>query len=112
MRNERVSIHWDLHSLISLEKFKSLAGVDDRDDNLSCFVLEASLRQIERVWMRRMLSRNIEQCVEWTCKNDFLISEYTVRAVLSVRVKKLFSIHCCLLAVESKLLFFDTGEFC
>jgi len=75
-----------LHTLISLENFKSLLGIDDRDDKTACFCLVASTLTIEEYCKRHLLKK---RCFEWI---DFIgdlllpLREYPVSQVLSVNL--------------------------
>ena len=75
-----------LHTLISLENFKSLLGIDDRDDKTACFCLVASTLTIEEYCKRHLLRK---KCFEWIDFNGGLIlplREYPVSQVLAVNL--------------------------
>ena len=73
-----------LYTLISLEEFKSLLGVDDRDDKLSRFCLVTSTLSIEQYCKRKLLRKKYFEQIEFS--GDLLIPlrEYPVSEVLAV----------------------------
>jgi len=74
----------NLHSLISLENFKAVLGVDDRDDKLAKFCLVTSTLSIEQYCRRNLLSKTIHQVFkEWRDLTLFL-NEYPVREIITV----------------------------
>jgi len=73
-----------LHSLMSLENFKGLLGIDDRDDSLSRSCLETATKTIEHHCNRYLLRK---KHFEWNdFDGDLLIPlrEYPVSRVLAV----------------------------
>jgi len=73
-----------LHTLIPLEDFKGLLGIDDRDDKLSRSCLEIATKTIEQYCNRHFLR---EKHFEWNdFDGDLLIPlrEYPVSRVLAV----------------------------
>jgi len=73
-----------LHSLISLEDFKAILGIDDRDDRLSRSCLETATKTIEQYCKRYLLRK---KHFEWNgYDGDLLIPlrEYPVSKVLAV----------------------------
>ena len=73
-----------LHSLIPLEDFKALLGIDDRDDKMSRFCLVTATCAMEEYCRRRLYLKTIHQTFkEWP---DFTVylNEYPVREILSV----------------------------
>jgi hypothetical protein len=77
-----------IHSLISLEFFKMLYGIDDREDDLACFLLEAATTQIERYCMRRLVFKRITQGFDFAAGNCFQLLDYPVRAITKVELLK------------------------
>jgi uncharacterized phiE125 gp8 family phage protein len=74
-----------LHSLVSLESFKLLYGVDDREDELARFFLESATAQVERYCMRRLCYKKVTQGFDGTGGYYFELLDYPVHSVLSVR---------------------------
>jgi len=74
----------NLHSLIPLEDFKAVLGIDDRDDKLARFCLVTSTCTIEEYCKRRLLRKKYFEQIEY--KGDLLLHlrEYPVSQVLSV----------------------------
>jgi hypothetical protein len=73
-----------LHTLISLEDFKALFGLDDREDTMSRYCLITATYTIEQYCKRRLfLKRHFERIA---CTGDPLLPlrEYPVREVLAV----------------------------
>ena len=75
-----------LHSLIPLEEFKSLLGVDDRDDKLSRFCLVTSTLSIEQYCMRKLLRKKHFEQIEFTGDLFIPLREYPVSEVLAFYV--------------------------
>ena len=73
-----------LHTLIPLEDFKALLGVDDREDKISRFCLVTATYAIEQYCKRRFLMKKHFERIEFA--GDLLLSlrEYPVREVLAV----------------------------
>ena len=72
-----------LYSLISLDDFKAIAGVDDRDDKLSRFCLMASTKAIEHYCMRQLLRRYHYQFFTLPDTTYFELEQYPVRKIVS-----------------------------
>ena len=70
-----------LYSLIPIEDFKSLMGIDDREDKLSCFCLMTATYAIEQYCKRRFLRKKYSERLEYT--GDLLLSlrEYPVISI-------------------------------
>jgi hypothetical protein len=74
----------NLYSLIPLEDFKALLGIDDRDDALSRFCLTTATYTIEQFCKRRLLRRKNTDYLSFTGEYLFTLREYPVRKVLAV----------------------------
>jgi len=75
-----------LQTLIPIDEFKAVLGIDDRDDKLVKFCLVTSTLSIEQYCRRNLLSKTIHQLfIEWWDLTLFL-SEYLVRKILAVSV--------------------------
>ena len=75
-----------LYTLIPLEEFKSLLGIDDREDKIARFCLVTSTLTIEQHCKRRLLRKKHFEGIEY--HNDLLlpIREYPVCKVLAAYV--------------------------
>jgi hypothetical protein len=80
-----------LHSLISLEDFKAILGIDDREDTLSRFCLITATYTIEQYCKRRLLCRKNTDYLTFAGEYVFSLREYPVRKVLTVYA----ATHCC-----------------
>jgi len=78
MKNEK------LYTLIPLEEFKALMGVDDREDKLARFCLVTSTLRIEQYCRRRFLHKSFHEQIEFANDEYLVLKEYPVRKVLSV----------------------------
>jgi len=75
-----------LYSLIPIDEFKALLGVDDRDDKLTKFCLVTSTLSIEQYCRRKLLSKTINQVFkDWRDLTLFL-NEFPVREIIAVSV--------------------------
>ena len=78
------------HSLIPLESFKTVLGIDDRDDKLSRYCLTTATYTIEQHCMRRLLRKKhferIEYCpAELDLGDLFLpLREYPVNEIVGI----------------------------
>jgi hypothetical protein len=73
-----------LHTLIPLEDFKSLLGIDDRDDRLSGHCLETATKTIEHYCNRHLLREKHFEQLEYTGELLLPMGEYPVHRVLVV----------------------------
>jgi hypothetical protein len=67
-----------------LADFKSILGLDDRENNLSVFCLITATYAIEQYCKRRILCRKNTDYLTFTGEYVFNLREYPVRKVLSV----------------------------
>ena len=74
----------NLHTLIPIETFKALLGVDDRDDKLSRFCLVTSTLRIEEYCKRKLLRKKNFETIEFTGDLLLPLREYPVIKVLAV----------------------------
>jgi hypothetical protein len=75
-----------LYTLIPLEEFKSLLGIDDREDKLARFCLVTSTCTIEEYCKRRLLKKQYFEVVK--CFRDllFTLPEYPVISINSEKL--------------------------
>ena len=73
-----------IYTLISLEEFKSVLGVDDREDKLARFCLLISTYTIEQHCKRRLLRKKYFERIEFTGDLFLPIREYPVTEILAV----------------------------
>jgi hypothetical protein len=73
-----------LYSLIPLEDFKALLGIDDREDVLSRFCLTTVTYAIEQYCKRRLLRKKRFEFLSFYGGYIFPLRDYPVREVLAV----------------------------
>jgi len=73
-----------LYTLIPLEDFKTVLGVDDREDKLAKFCLVTSALSIEQYCKRTFLHKSYHERIEFANDEYLVLKEYPVRKVLSV----------------------------
>jgi hypothetical protein len=73
-----------LYSLIPLEDFKALMGVDDREDKTARFCLVTSTLTIEQYCKRKFLRKKKTESVDCSWSLEILLSEYPVSEILAV----------------------------
>ena len=73
-----------LRTLIPIEEFKSVLGIDDRDDKLVKFCLATSTLTIESYCKRKLVSRKHFEVIEYTGDLVLPLREYPVTEVLAV----------------------------
>jgi len=91
MSNEQLSIINEkkaegdlLYSLIQLEDFKAVLGVDDRDDKLAKFCLVTSTLTIENYCKRKLLRKKHFELIEYIGDLTLPLREYPVSEVLGL----------------------------
>jgi uncharacterized phiE125 gp8 family phage protein len=75
-----------LHTLIPLDDFKLILGIDDRDDKLSRFCLITATHTIEQYCKRRLWIKTIHQSFKEWLDLTLYLNEYPVHEVLSVTI--------------------------
>jgi hypothetical protein len=78
-----------LHSLIPLEDFKAILGIDDRENALSRYCLLTATYTIEQYCKRRLVRKKHTDYLTFTGEYIFSLREYPVWKVLSVYVQKI-----------------------
>ena len=73
-----------LYSLIPLDEFKAVLGIDDRDDNLSRYCLTTATYTIEQYCMRRLLGKRHFERIEYSGDLFLPLKEYPVREIIGV----------------------------
>jgi uncharacterized phiE125 gp8 family phage protein len=73
-----------LYSLILLEEFKLILGIDDRDDKLSRFCLVTSTHTIEQHCKRRLCEKTHHQSFSDWSDLTLYLNEYPVTEILMV----------------------------
>jgi hypothetical protein len=75
-----------LHTLIPLENFKALSGIDDREDKLSRFCLVTSTLTIEQFCKRKLLQKKHFETLDFNGDLFLPLREYPISKILSVYV--------------------------
>jgi hypothetical protein len=73
-----------LHSLIPLEDFKALMGVDSREDKTAVFCLLTATLSIEQYCMRTLLRKKKTDVLELQGDKLVILREYPVSEILAV----------------------------
>jgi hypothetical protein len=73
-----------LYSLIPLDEFKSILGIDDREDKLARFCLVTSTFSIEQYCKRKLLRKKYFETVEFSGDLFLPLREYPVTSVLAL----------------------------
>jgi hypothetical protein len=73
-----------LYSLIPLEDFKALLGIDDREDKLSRFCLVASTLAMEQYCKRRLLRKKHFERINYYGDTLLPLREYPISKILAV----------------------------
>jgi uncharacterized phiE125 gp8 family phage protein len=73
-----------LHTLVPLEDFKALLGVDDRDDALSRYCLITATYTIESYCRRRLVRKKRFEFLSFTGDYLFPLRDYPVQEILAV----------------------------
>ena len=84
MNSEQLTItDINLYTLMPLDVFKALAGIDDREDKLARFCLVTSTLSIERYCKRRLLRKKYFETAEFCGDLILFLKEYPVRKILA-----------------------------
>jgi len=75
-----------LHSLIPLDDFKAVLGIDDREDKISRFCLVTATCTIEQYCKRRLLQRKYFETIKYNGDLVLPLREYPVSKMLAVYV--------------------------
>ena len=73
-----------LYSLIPLDDFKALMGVDDREDRIAKFCLVTATLNIEQYCKRKLLRKKHFERIEYTGDLFLPLSEYPVTKILAI----------------------------
>ena len=73
-----------LYSLIPLEEFKALMGVDDRDDKTARFCLVTASLTIENYCKRKFLQKQYFETFQLKEKSLVILKEYPVSEIIAV----------------------------
>jgi hypothetical protein len=73
-----------LHSLIPIDEFKAVLGIDDREDKLARFCLVTGTFTIEQYCKRRLLRKKHFERIEFCGDLVLPLREYPVSKVLAV----------------------------
>ena len=73
-----------LHTLIPLEDFKAILGLDDREDALSRYCLITATYTIEQYCKRRLIRKKHTDYLTFTGEYIFNLREYPVRKILPI----------------------------
>jgi hypothetical protein len=76
----------NLYTLIPLEDFKALLGIDDREDKLTRYCLVTSTFTIEQYCMRRLLRKKHFERIEYSGDLILPLREYPISKALAVYV--------------------------
>ena len=82
--NVKENCQKNFYSLIPLEEFKAILGIDDREDNLSRYCLTTATYSIEQYCMRRLLRKRHFERIEFSGELILPLNEYPVSNVLAV----------------------------
>jgi hypothetical protein len=75
---------YQLYTLIPLEEFKHLLGIDDREDKIARFCLATSTLTIEQYCKRKLLRKKLFERIEYNGDLVLPMREYPVTIVLAV----------------------------
>jgi hypothetical protein len=78
-----------LYSLIPLEDFKAILGLDDMEDKISRFCLVTATYSIEQFCKRRFLKKKHTDYHSFTGDHIFTLREYPVRKIISINSEQL-----------------------
>ena len=86
MNNEKPAESNFLYSLIPLDEFKAVMGVDDREDKTARFCLVTSTLTIEQYCKRKFLRKQYFETIKLTDRLLVILKEYPVSEILAVSI--------------------------
>ena len=89
-----------LYSLIPLDTFKAVMGIDDREDKIARFCLVTATHTIEQYCKRRLLRKKHTERIEYYGDLFLPMAEYPVISINSEQIR-LRKIECALVIYES-----------
>ena len=84
METKPEAVITQLHTLMTLEDFKAVMSLDDRDDRLARFSLVTSTFSIEQYCKRRLLRKKYFETVNFYGDLVLPLKEYPVRKILGI----------------------------
>ena len=87
IRNEKRIKSNNLHSLIPLEDFKAVLGIDERDDKLSCYCLTTATYTIEQYCHRRFTVKGHFEDLAFWGDRVIPLNHYPVIKVFAVYIR-------------------------
>jgi len=84
MNNEKPAETNFLNSLIPLDDFKAIMGVDDREDRLCRFCLVTATLTIEQYCKRKFLQKKYFETIKLSDSSLVILKEYPVSKILAV----------------------------
>ena len=84
MNNEKPAETNFLNSLIPLDDFKAIMGVDDREDRLCRFCLVTATLTIEQYCKRKFLQKKYFETIKLSDSSLVILKEYPVSVILAV----------------------------
>jgi len=82
--DELTAVEHPIRTLIPIEEFKAILGIDDRDDKLVKFCLATATITIENYCKRKLLHKQHFEQIEYTGDLVLPLREYPVTEVLAV----------------------------
>ena len=83
---EDAKLNNDLHTLIPLDEFKALMGIDDREDKTARFCLVTSSLSIEQYCKRKFLWKQYFESIKLSDRLLVILKEYPVSEILAVSI--------------------------
>jgi hypothetical protein len=100
-----------LYSLVRLEDFKAILGLDDREDALSRYCLTTATYSIEQYCMRRLVKKIINEKLAMSNGEVFLpLREYPVREIITMSNEQLGTSNGQLIGAELYRVIPDCGD--
>ncbi len=99
------------YTLIPLDEFKAVLGIDDRDDKLSRFCLVTSAYTIEQYCMRRLLCKKHFERIGYFGDLLLPLREYPVNEILAVHTVQEYKVSVELLEPAFYDLLPDCGTY-
>jgi len=99
-----------LYTLIPLEDFKAVLGIDDREDALSRYCLVTATFTIEQYCMRRLLKKRYFENLPFWGDYSLSLTHYPVTEILATYIRQVGNTEMTLLEPEMYTMVPDCGS--
>ena len=100
----------NLYSLIPLEDFKTVLGIDDRDERIAKFCLVTATHSIEQFCKRRLLRKKHFENLPFWGDCSLTLAHYPVLEILAIYIRQRGQVEMMILEPEMYMVVPDCGS--